>query len=162
MSSWAGRAIGIALVVGIVPAADAESARTMQSARERATETAPGPWQGNWSLLRDDERIRTRAGGETLRLHVIDDAAGPVEVQWVADRGICEDPSAPPCEWVGSSGPAATARAVPGALAVLLRISADADDPFLLVLERREDGRAAARLVSEKGDIAYRLDAERE
>lgn len=140
----------------------AESPRTMQSARERAAETAPGPWQGNWTLLRDDERIRTRAGADTLSLHVIHDAAGPVEVQWVARRGICEDPNASPCEWVGASGTARAVAAGPGALAVLLRISADQDDPFLLVLERREDGRAAARLVSEKGDLTYRLDAERE
>ncbi len=133
-----------------------------QSARERAAETAPGPWQGNWALLRDDPRIRTRGGAATLRLHVIHDPAGPVEVQWVADRGICEDPNAGPCEWVAAHGTGLATAAGPGALAVLLRISADPDDPFLLVLERSGDGRAAARLVSEKGGIAYRLDAERE
>jgi hypothetical protein len=50
----------------------------------------------------------------------------------------------------------------PGALAALLRISADPDDPFLLLLERGAEGSVTARLVSEKGAIAYRLDAERE
>ncbi|MBW6400098.1 hypothetical protein KPL78_19725 [Roseomonas sp. HJA6] len=140
----------------------AEDSRTMQSARERAAESAPGPWQGNWVLLRDDPRIRTRGGAATLRLHVIHDAGGAVELQWIADRGICEDPNAGPCEWVGGNGTGRAVAAGGGALAVLLRISADPDDPFLLVLERSGEGRATARLVSEKGDIAYRLDAERE
>ena len=150
------------LLAGTALPAAAESARAMQSARERAAETAPGPWQGNWALLRDDPRIRTRAGALALRLHVIHDAEGTVEVQWVADRGLCEDPNAPPCEWVRAQGEARAAAAGAGALAVLLRVSADPDDPFLLVLERGTDGRAAARLVSEKGGLAYRLDAERE
>ncbi|BDG71098.1 hypothetical protein [Roseomonas fluvialis] len=132
------------------------------AAAERARGTAAGPWNGNWSLLRDDPRIRTRAGAATLRLHVIQDAAGPVELQWTADRGICEDPNAAPCEWVSARGRGLAVAAGPGALAVLLRISADPDDPFLLVLERSAEGRATARLVSEKGGIAYRLDAERE
>ena len=144
-----------------LPAA-AQASGGGQSARERATETAPGPWQGNWSLLRDDPRIRTRAGAATLRLHVIHDAAGPVEVQWIADRGICEDPNAEPCEWVAAHGAGTAVAAGPGALAVLLRVSADPDDPFLLVLERSGEGRATARLVATKGGIAYRLDAERE
>jgi hypothetical protein len=153
--------LALALLAGI-PAVAAEPARTMQSARERAAETAPGPWQGNWVLLRDDPRIHTRGGAQTLRLHVIHDAAGPVEVQWAGDRGLCEDPDAPPCDWVAAHGTGVAVAAGPGALAVLLRVSADPDDPFLLVLERGAEGRATARLVSEKGGIAYRLDAERQ
>ena len=39
-----------------------------QSAAERALETPPGPWQGNWLVTRDDPRIRTRAGAELARL----------------------------------------------------------------------------------------------
>lgn len=155
--------LGFALLAVLVaPAGAAERAGTMQSASERAAETAPGPWQGHWVLLRDDPRIRTRGGATALRLHVIHDAAGPVELDWVGDRALCEDPDAPPCEWVGASGRGVAAAAGPGALAVLLRVSADPDDPFLLVLERGGDGRATARLVSEKGGLAYRLDAERE
>jgi hypothetical protein len=152
-------AAGLAAVLA-VPAA-AQSAGGL-SAAERARATGPGPWNGNWQVLRDDPRIRTRAGAATLRLHVIQDAAGRVELQWIADRGICEDPNAGPCEWVAARGTGLAVAAGPGALAVLLRISADPDDPFLLVLDRREDGRATGRLVSEKGGIAYRLDAERE
>jgi hypothetical protein len=155
-------AAAAALALALASPALAQSTGHGQSARERAAETAPGPWHGNWSVLRDDPRIRTRGGAATLRLHVIHDAAGPVELQWVADRGICEDPNAGPCEWVAAQGTGLAVAAGPGALAVLLRISADPDDPFLLVLERREDGRAVGRLVSEKGGIAYRLDAERE
>jgi hypothetical protein len=155
--------LGAAMLLALAaPAGAAERPETMQSARERAAETAPGPWQGNWVLLRDDPRIRTRGGAIALRLQVIHDAAGPVELEWVGDRALCEDPVAPPCEWVGAAGRGVAAAAGPGALAVLLRVSADPDDPFLLVLERSGDGRATARLVSEKGGLAYRLDAERE
>lgn len=150
------------LALAVASPALAQPSGHGHSARERAAETAPGPWQGRWSLLRDDPRIRTRGGAATLRLHVIHDAAGPVEVQWVADRGICEDPDASPCDWVAAHGTGLAVAAGSGALAVLLRISADPDDPFLLVLERGGQGRAAARLASEKGGIAYRLDAERE
>jgi len=156
------RLLALAAMACLARPALAENPRTMQSAAERAAESAPGPWQGNWALLRDDPRIRTRGGAATLRLHVIHDASGPVALQWVADRGICEDPNAPPCEWVGATGTGTAVAAGPGALAVLLRISADPDDPFLLVLERSGEGRATARLVSEKGGIAYRLDAERD
>jgi hypothetical protein len=132
------------------------------SAQERARATPPDPWNGNWSLQRDDPRIRTRAGAATLRLQVIQDAAGRVDVLWMADRGICEDPNAPPCEWVSARGTGVAVSAGAGSLAVLLRVSADPDDTFLLLLERGAGGRVTARLVSEKGGIAYRLDAERE
>lgn len=160
MRSIAGMAIAIALTCAVLPAA-AEAARTMQSDRERASETAPGRrWRGNWSPLLDHER--TRAGAPALRLAIRHDAVGPVEVPRGADRGIGDDPNAPPREWAGSSG---TVRAVAdglGALAVLLRISADADDRFPPVPERRENGRATARLVTETGYPAWRLDAGRE
>lgn len=151
----------LALALG-PPALGAEKPGTMQSARERASETAPGPWQGVWHLARQDPRIRTLGGARTLRLDIIHDADGSVEVQWAADRGICEDPLASPCEWVGGHGAGRAVAAGPGALAVLLPISADQDDPFLLVLERQEDGRAAARLISARPGLDYRLFAERE
>lgn len=155
-------ALAAALAAVLAGPAAAQSAGGLSAAERRQGGTAAGPWNGNWSVLRDDPRIRTRAGAATLRLQVIHDAAGRVELQWIADRGICEDPNAGPCEWVAARGTGLAVAAGPGALAVLLRISADPDDPFLLVLERREDGRATGRLVSEKGGIAYRIDAERE
>lgn len=132
------------------------------AAREQADATAAGPWNGNWSLKRDDPRIRTRAGAATLRLHIVYKASGQFELSWIADRGICEDPNAPPCDWAAARGLGFAVAAGPGALAALLRISADPDDPFLLVLERGAEGRVTARLGSEKGGIAYRLHAERE
>lgn len=157
------RALLILAALGLMAQAPrGEDARTMQSARERAAETAPGPWQGNWSLLRQDPRIRTLGGARTLRLHIIHDASGTVEVEWAGDRGICEDPLADPCEWVGAAGKGVAVATGAGALAVLLQVSADPDDPFLLLLERSGAGRAAARLVSARGGIAYVLEAERE
>ena len=119
-------------------------------------------WAGTWLLERDDARIRTRAGAETLRIDLRPGAAGQVTLRWTAGRGICEDPLGPPCEWVGARGSTTAVVAGPRVLVALLRVSADADDPFLLVLERGEAGRAAGQLVSEKGGIAYRLDAGRE
>ncbi|GGJ06732.1 hypothetical protein [Neoroseomonas lacus] len=152
-------AVAIALTCAALPAA-AETLRTLQSGHERASENAPSRWRGSWSRLRDDER--TRAGAPALRLAVRHDAVGPVEVPWVADRGIGGDPNAPLREWADPWG---TARAVadgPRALAVLLCISAHADDPFPPVLDRRGNGKATARLVTEMGDPACRLDADRE
>jgi len=126
------------------------------------SDTAVGSWEGTWSLIRDDPRIRTRGGGATLRLQITHDSAGRLVLRWSADRGICEDPNAGPCEWITAKGNALAVATGPSALAALLRISADPDDPFLLVLQRAAEGLATAWLVSEKGGIAYRLDAERE
>lgn len=119
-------------------------------------------WAGTWLVARDDPRIRTRAGAATLRIEVARDAAGAVALRWTADRGICEDPLDAPCEWVGARGMAAPVVVGTGVLVALLRVSADGDDPFLLVLERDAAGRVTGRLVSEKGGVAYRLDAVRE
>ena len=157
-ATWMGRVIAaLVLAVCSTPPAWAQA-----SGGPSAREQAQGAWNGNWTLQRDDPRIFTRGGAETLRLQIVQNATGTIKLQWVADRGICEDPTAGPCEWVTARGTGHAVSAGPGSLGVLLRISADTQDPFLLVLERRADGRATARLISEKGGIDYRLDAERE
>lgn len=148
--------------MGLALPASARPTSATNSARERAQSVATGPWNGTWSLQRDDPRIRTLAGTATPRLQIIHDAAGRVELQWIADRGICEDPNAAPCEWAGARVTGLAVAAGRGALAVLLCISADPDHPFLLVERRSGDGCATARLVSEKRGIAYRQDVERE
>lgn len=117
-----------------------------------------GPWQGNWTVLRQDARIRTRAGAEALHLHILHDAdSAYAEVQWVAGRGICEEPLAEPCEWVGASGAQLHAPVTPEALYVLLPLSADADDPLLLHLQSPEES-APGWLLSLRGGLRYRVE----
>jgi hypothetical protein len=113
---------------------------TMQSAAERLAERAPGRWQGDWRLTRVDPRIRTRAGALALRLQVIHDAGSPViEVDWTADRAICEDPMAGPCEWVGQSG-RQTGLLVANGWVMALPLSADNADPHWLRLTQDPSG----------------------
>ena len=137
-----------------------------QSAAERALETPPGPWQGNWRVTRDDPRIRTRAGAELARLHVIQQQGSRVlQLQWVAGCAMCEDPAGEPCEWVGAAGESAQAREVKGGgLAAPLAVSADPDDPFTLRFARRpKKGQAAeGTLTNAHGDIRWRVHIERE
>lgn len=121
------------------PAA-AEPASTMQSAQERAQERPVGPWQGNWRIVRTDPRIRTRAGALVLRMQVIQDAGSSIaEIDWITDRAICQDPMAPPCEWVGQSG-RQTALVVGTRLVMALPLSADASDPHWIQLDRPRAG----------------------
>jgi hypothetical protein len=127
-----------------------------------ASGDAAQAWAGTWRIDREDPRIRTRGGAETLQVQLVRGRGGQVVLRWSAHRGICEDPMAGPCEWIGARGEAGAVVAGPRALAAVLRISADSEDSFLLVLERGAAGRATGRLVSEKGGVAYRLDAERE
>lgn len=112
-----------------------EPAHTMQSAAERAAETPAGRWQGHWLVLRDDPRIRTRAGAQALRLLVTHDASNAVaEVDWRAERAICDNPVAEPCEWVGQSG-RQTGLIVGEALVISLPLSADSADPHWLRID---------------------------
>lgn len=137
-------------------AAAGEPAATMQSAAERAAETPAGAWQGNWIVLRDDARIRTRAGAEVLRLQVIQDAGHAVAaLQWRAGRAICEDPLAEPCEWVGASGSAPAGINALGLYAAL-PVSADSSDPLILHLSAPRKG-AAGSLFSAQGQPHFTL-----
>ena len=69
-------------VAGMVAAQ--EPASTMLSEAEQLASVPAGPWQGNWRVVRDDARIRTRGGTELARLHIIqDDGDASALVQWV-------------------------------------------------------------------------------
>lgn len=137
-----------------------------QSAAERALETPPGPWQGNWLVTRDDPRIRTRAGAELARLHVVQEQGSHVlQLQWVAGRAMCEDPGGEPCEWAGAAGESTRARQTKaGGLTASLAVSADQDDPFTLHFARRPKAGQAAQgtLSSARGDIRWRVRIERD
>lgn len=123
-----------------------------------------GPWHGNWVVTREHPGIRTRAGALALRLQI--EEIGPQalpQIQWVADRAICESPLDEPCEWVGSQGAAMAARVIGGHLLFVLRVSADETDPFVVWLERPIRGRSATgTLISARGDLHYRLQAQRQ
>lgn len=141
-----------------------ETTETMQAPQARgARANPPGAWQGQWLVTRDHPQIRTRAGALALRLDIEHDRNNPLpRVQWVADRALCESPTASPCEWVGSSGVASSARIVDGHLLVVLRVSADDSDPMVVWLQRPEQGRSVSgTLISARGDLAYTLQAQR-
>lgn len=136
-----------------------------QSAGERALETVPGPWQGNWRVTRDDPRIRTLAGAELARLHILQKQGSRVlQLQWVAGRAMCEDPVGEPCEWVGSVGEVRARQTQAGGLSALLAVSADQDDPFTLRFARRPVVGEAVQgtLSSARGDIRWRVSIERD
>ena len=153
----------LALAATVMPAAPlslaGEPAHTMQSPAERASERAaahaPGVWQGNWRVLRDDPRIRTRAGAELLRLHVLHHIGDThAQVQWVAGRAICDDPLGEPCEWIGAQGTVTHATVAPGGLYAVLAVSADETQPFVLHLQPPAD-RGDALLFDASGDLRF-------
>jgi hypothetical protein len=122
-----------------------------------------GAWHGTWEVTRDDPDIRTRAGALALRLQIehARHGASP-QVRWVADRALCPSPLAAPCEWVGSRGKAVATRVVGGHLLAVLQVSADDADPFVVWLERPDQGRSAqGSLLSARGDLQYHLQAQR-
>ncbi|MGP1628731.1 MAG: hypothetical protein ACTS5V_02220 [Giesbergeria sp.] len=124
----------------------------------------PGEWQGSWRVTREHPQIRTRGGALALQLDIDHDSnSATPRVQWAADRALCEQPEAPPCEWIGERGIAASARVVAGHLLVVIAVSADESDPFVVWLEQPQQGRSKrGSLVSARGDLAYSLYAERE
>lgn len=118
-----------------------EGPETMADPLDGVGPILAGFWQGNWQLWREDLRLTTRGAAVLLRLHVLhDEGADRAELQWIADRGICPDPSAPPCEWVGAAG-VTEARVSTGGLEARLAISADAEEVFELRLEPEGRGR---------------------
>jgi hypothetical protein len=135
-----------------------EDPSTMISTEELAENEPPGPWQGNWSLTRIDPRLTTRGAQDLMSLHVIQSAGEPeASVQWVAHRAICPDPFDAPCEWIGASGEA-TGTVDEGGLYLVLKLSADPDDPFVLHL--RPDG--GGLLFSRSGGLRMTLDYRRD
>jgi hypothetical protein len=144
--------------LGGVPIATAEDPATMASPQELAAESPAGVWQGDWRLVRDDPRLRTRAASELLDLQVIHSAReSTATLQWTARRAICPDPLDAPCEWIGASGESIAIIDAAGLYAVL-PISADPEDPFVLHL--RPDGRGL--LFSRSGEWRMVLEHRRE
>jgi hypothetical protein len=147
-------------------AAAYEPAHLGQSEAERAAEVPAGPWQGTWRLTREDPRLRTRAAQELATLTVWQDRGSLVAtVDWQAGRAVCLDPMAAPCDWVGAQGQAATAAAHAGGLVVVLPVSADERDPYVVTLfgtpARGRSPGLDGVLVSALGDLRYRIRAQR-
>jgi len=128
--------------------------------RAAAAETA---WLGDWTVTRDDPRLRSRAGAELLRLHI---EAGPdaaLVLDWAAGRAICPEPLEAPCEWVGAHGRNAVVMPSGDSLLAVLPVSADEADPLLLHLHR-PPGAALADgvLLGARGELRYRVQAQAE
>jgi len=143
-----------------------EPAHLGLSDAERAAEVPAGPWQGTWRITREDARLRTRGAQELLTLTVWQDRGSLVAmVDWQAGRAICLNPLTAPCDWVGAEGQAATAAAHAGGLVVVLPVSADERDPFVVTLfgapARGRSPGLDGILVSVLGDLRYRIRAQR-
>lgn len=125
-----------------------------------AAETA---WLGDWTVTRDDPRLRSRAGAELLRLHV---EAGPdaaLVLDWAAGRAICPEPLEAPCEWVGADGRNAVVMLSGDSLLAVLPVSADEADPLLLLLHRPPGAVLAdGVLLGARGELRYRVQAQAE
>lgn len=126
---------------------------------------APGAWQGEWTVTRDHPALRTLAGSRLFEL-AVQHAEGSTEatVWWLAGPAICPDPLADePCEWVGASGGPLSLSLVEDRLIAVLPVSADADDPFVLVLDAPSPPDASrGALVSARGGVAWPVDARRD
>lgn len=150
--------VALALIALATASGALEDPATMAAADEGVGQEAPGPWQGNWALTRDDPRLTTRAAQALLRLAVIQSEGDVIaSVQWIADRAICPEPLDDPCEWIGASGELPGIVHAGGLFAVL-PVSADPDDPFVLHLAADGTG----LLFSRDGRIRYRLEYRRE
>ncbi len=123
----------------------------------------PGAWQGRWAVTRNHPQIRTLGGALALSLDIQHKRNSPlVTVRWESDRAICPSPTDGPCEWIGAKGVAESARVVAGHLLVVLRMSADDSDPFVVWLEQPKDGISSrGTLISAHGELAYVLEARR-
>jgi hypothetical protein len=146
----------------------ADKAGIQQPSLPKAAQTAlaryqPGTWNGQWDVTRQHPQITTRGAALALQFDIEHKAgqAAP-RVKWSADRGLCESPLESPCEWIGNSGVASSARVVNGHLLVVLQVSADDSDPMVVWLERPQSGRSTpGALISAKGNLAYTLAVER-
>lgn len=152
----AGRCLAIALLSTASATQAFEPAHTLQSAAERALEVPAGPWQGEWIVLRQDPRIRTRAGAEVLRLSIVHDVGSDrAQVQWIAGRAICADVLGEPCEWIGARGQADRAIVAPTGLYLRVAVSADQSAAFRLHLARPTMGAAGVLFDDE---VRYRVE----
>jgi hypothetical protein len=150
--------VAVASIALATAAGAREDPATMAAADEGVGHEAPGPWQGNWALTRDDPRLTTRASQALLRLAVIQSVGdATASVQWIADRAICPEPFDDPCEWIGAAGEVAGIVDAGGLYAVL-PVAADPEDPFVLHLAADGSG----LLFSRDGRIRYRIEHRRE
>lgn len=158
-----GSAVVIGLGLLLAAAVRAEPPETMLSAEEAARSIPAGPWQGDWTMRRDDPRLRTLGAQRALTLAVFHDAgSATADVDWLADRALCEPPDSEPCEWVGATGDATAVAITAQGLYAVLRVSGDESDPFLLHLAPPTDGgEAAGLLLSARGDLRLALRARR-
>lgn len=157
-----GRTKGLALALAALVSATAAPA---QEDPADQVPTVPGAWQGEWTLTREHPALRTLAGSRLFEL-AVHHAEGSAEatVWWLAGPAICPDPLADePCEWIGATGGPLTLPLVEGRLVAVLAVSADADDPFILVLDAPSAaGASRGALVSARGGVAWPVDARRD
>jgi hypothetical protein len=143
------------------------SAQTRSQAKVKTKAPVPArstPWMGNYEIMRNDPRLTTLGAQRTLVIQIMaSDDAGHREVSWHAERGICPDISAP-CEWLGETGLTTRATVVNGLLIVALNISAEIEDPHILVLQppTRPNGVSSGALVTAKGDTRMAVSAIKE
>lgn len=125
-------------------------------AQEQVGGEAIGVWHGTFQLDRNDPRIRTRGGADMLRIQVIHSLGAPVAtISWVAGRGICEDPAAEPCEWIGAGG-TVSGRVLQKDLVFALPLSADAEDPLIVILRHGSGPRARhGQAMNSKADFGF-------
>lgn len=118
-------------------------------------------WHGDWTVTRDDPRLRTRAGAELLSLRIVAGEADDSPVlHWSAGRAICLDPLDEPCEWVGARGESSVAMLSGDILIAVLRVSADDGDPFVLHLRPSPSSPIASGvLLGGRGELRYRVEA---
>lgn len=128
----------------------------LASAQEEAGSEATGAWHGTFQLDRDDPRIRTRDGADLLRIQVIHSSGAPLAtISWVAGRAICEDPAAEPCDWVGTSG-MGQARVLQHDLVFTLPLSAEAEDPVIVILRKSAGPQAGVgQMMNSQAEFAY-------
>jgi hypothetical protein len=131
-------------------------------AQEEIGSEPVGAWHGTFQLKRDDPRIRTRGGADLLRVEVIHSKGDEtVDINWVTGRAICEDVTAPPCNWVGVSG-IGRGRILGGDLVFALPLSADQTDPIIVILRRAPPSKnkhpaTVGQLVNAGADFSYRF-----
>lgn len=127
------------------------------TAQEAESGARPGIWQGNYQLDREDPRIRTRGGADLLRIQVIHsrgDAA--ITASWAAGRAICEDPTAEPCDWIGTNG-TTRGRVIGDQIMVALPLSADEGDPLIVLIRRAGGQPLSGHIFNARGDFAWRI-----
>ena len=161
---WAHRLIALLLTAMPLQHAVAVDKSAPAKSAVQPIKGAAGAWNGTWDVTRDHPQITTKGGAQALELRIRHPSnSNSPRVEWLADRGLCDSPTASPCEWVGTHGMASSARVVAGHLLVVMHISADESDPMVVWLERPQEGRSrGGTLVSAKGDLIYKLDADRQ